>query len=330
MKKLFFFLFCLSLSACDIKELENVDADTDTSADASADADIDLKADSTDDNAHPTDVCPPNFVDVPHLADYTTKDFCVAKYEMKKDDSDNAVSRAKSQPWVSITRDNAIDRCTDMGTGYDLITNDEWQTMARNIELVGSNWDGGKVGSVGMNQGHNDDYPNVALSAPENSDDGCSYTKNKCNKNGWHAQRRTHHLSNGQVIWDAGGNVVEWVKDSSRNTDYKHGGYVMLFNPQKNPSAIYALSGGITTTPRNAKGQFGPKGTYRIFTGVYGGLGTWSLSITNINADGKIRRGGFFRFNSSGLFGTIFWSPYQSTYGVANAYVGFRCVYHPY
>ena len=326
MKKLLLFLLCLSFSACDVKELKTEDVDAGTSAGA----DADLKADSTNDNGHPTDVCPPGFVDMPHLAGYTKEDFCVAKYEMKKDASDNAVSQAKSPPWVSITRNNAIDRCTDMGAGYDLITNDEWQTMARNIELVGNNWNGGKVGSVAINQGHNDDYPNVALSAPKNSDDGCSYTKNTCDKNGWHAQRRTHNLSNGQVIWDAGGNVAEWVKDSGRNTNYKHGGYVSLFNPQKNPSAIYALSDGITTTSRNAKDQFGPKGIYKIFTGVYGGLGTWSLSTTNTNADGKIRRGGFFRSTSSGLFDTRFWSPYQFHYGVANAYVGFRCVYYPY
>ena len=56
--------------------------------------------------------------------------------------------------WVSV-RDDAIVKCTGMGSGYDLLTNDGWQSMARNIELVGDNWGGGNVGSFeGLSQGH--------------------------------------------------------------------------------------------------------------------------------------------------------------------------------
>ena len=33
-------------------------------------------------------------------------------------------------------------------------------------------------------------------------------------------ERRTHTLSNGEVIWDVAGNAWEWVKDDSNNEVY--------------------------------------------------------------------------------------------------------------
>jgi len=102
-------------------------------------------------------ICPANFVAVPSLQDYTTNSFCVMKYEAKNDGSGNAISQAASLPYTSINRDNSITKCTDIGSGYDLITNDEWQSIARNIELVGSNWANGSVGGTeGLSTGHSD------------------------------------------------------------------------------------------------------------------------------------------------------------------------------
>ena len=85
-------------------------------------------------------ICPENFVGVPSLEGYTTNSFCVMKYEAKNNGSGNAISQAASLPWVSISRDDSITKCQAMGdAGYDLITNDEWQSIARNIENVASN-----------------------------------------------------------------------------------------------------------------------------------------------------------------------------------------------
>ena len=110
-------------------------------------------------------VCPGNYVLVPSLAGYTMNPFCVAKYEMKFVLSGggregfaivsspralifSGVKRTGSNENVAITRNEAITRCTELGQGYDLMTNDEWQTVARNIEGVSSNWGGGTVGSA--------------------------------------------------------------------------------------------------------------------------------------------------------------------------------------
>ncbi len=102
-------------------------------------------------------LCPENFIAVPSLSDYTTNSFCVMKYEAKNDGSGGAVSQATGTPYVNINRSNAIAKCIELGENYDLITNDEWQSLARNIELIASNWDTGTIGaSGGLNQGHSD------------------------------------------------------------------------------------------------------------------------------------------------------------------------------
>lgn len=77
--------------------------------------------------------CPPNYVLVPRLLPYTTKDFCVAKYEMKITGQANgdrtysssfvAESRASGTPWVSINHTMSINECQALGIGYDLISN---------------------------------------------------------------------------------------------------------------------------------------------------------------------------------------------------------------
>ena len=75
-------------------------------------------------------------------------------------------------PWTRILRDTAITTCQEMGSSnYDLVTNDEWQTLARHIEQVPSNWGDGKVGSnFGLNRGHSDEVPRQILAAEDDND----------------------------------------------------------------------------------------------------------------------------------------------------------------
>ena len=135
-------------------------------------------------------ICPENFVGVPALEGYTTHSFCVAKYEMKNDGSGNAVSQVAGAPYLGVVRDDAIVKCTGMGSGYDLLTNDGWQSMARNIELVGDNWGGGNVGSTeGLSQGHMyvDPYDplNEFLAASPDDNKGCYGTDQTCDGRTW-------------------------------------------------------------------------------------------------------------------------------------------------
>ena len=273
-------------------------------------------------------ICPENFVGVPPLASYTTRSFCVSKYEMKNDGSSNAVSQAAGAPYTGISRDDAVAKCMGMGSGYDLLTNDGWQSMARHIELVADNWGGGNVGSSeGLSQGHSYGVPNHVLVASPDDSKGCHGTEQTCDGQTWNKQRRTHTLSNGEVIWDVSGNAWEWVKDD--NSDDNNGVYgdnaYMSQVTRASHTTARSLSGGMTTTARVAKDQFGPSRDHSAFnSGHHGGLGYGHLNENG----GAVIRGGFWE---SGEYAGVFQvSLAHSNEGGLMAHsIGFRCVYYP-
>jgi prepilin-type N-terminal cleavage/methylation domain-containing protein len=154
-------------------------------------------------------VCATGYVLVPGNALYGTSDFCVMKFESKNVAS-VATSVAAGTPWVSITQTAAITACSALGSKYHLITNEEWMTIARNVEQVAGNWTTSTVGSGELYSGHNDSIPNVTLAASIDDNLGYTGTSNSAPSN----QRRTLTLSNGGVIWDMAGNAWEWVDDS--------------------------------------------------------------------------------------------------------------------
>jgi phosphatidylserine/phosphatidylglycerophosphate/cardiolipin synthase-like enzyme len=104
------------------------------------------------------------------------------------------------------TEPDAIEACESIG-GH-LITNDEWMTLARNIEMVPENWSSGVIGSGYIYSGHNDRDPARALEASIDDTDSYYGTNNTTGN-----QRRTLTLTNGQIIWDLPGNVWEWTDD---------------------------------------------------------------------------------------------------------------------
>lgn len=303
------------------------------------------------------------YIAVPGNSTYGTSNFCVMKYEAKaKRDSDSQihpwgclentascgtgdwvlntpaeastpVSVATGRPWREISRGQALLECQSLGTGFDLITNDEWQTIARNIEGQTSNWEQNIVGGVSsgnggtdsnrLNQGHADGTPNEPLSANTDDAQSCEGTGQLCNDGAggdWSFQKRTHNLSNTEVIWDFSANVWEWVKDDNSNSFGSSSSFSQITSVT-HPNS-YSLSGGTTTTARNAKNQFGPLGDYTSMnSGVYGGLGSGDFSSSN-----GILRGGDWGWGSgAGLYTAYLgWWPGNS----AN-HVGFRCVYRP-
>ena len=271
-------------------------------------------------------ICPANFVGVPSLQDYTTHSFCVMKYEAKKDGSGNAVSQAAGPPWANINRDDSITKCTDLGGKYDLITNDEWQSIARNIEFVGSNWATGSVGNAGgLNTGHSDGVPNGPQPANSDDNEACHATGQICNSNTWNSQRRTHTLSNGEVVWDIATNVSEWVKDNSDTTDgYGHNRFMSLLTDARHPN-LGTLSGGTMTIERKARGHFGPSGDYEILNSYpHGGLGYGAINSKNNLFGSGISRGGITGAIQEGVFSVALIPVSHS-----NTFYGFRCVYHP-
>ena len=273
-------------------------------------------------------ICPTNFVAVPSLQDYTAKSFCVMKYEAKNNGSGNAISQAASTPYVDINRDDSITKCQAMGTtGYDLITNDEWQSIARNIELVGSNWKNSTVGDAGgLSTGNNGILPGGSILAA-NSDDNnaCHETGENCSSSTWNSKRRTHTLSNGEVVWDIAGNADEWVKD---NNTLNYGGSINAsisnLTDMTHPISGSLSDGGTTTIERTAKGHFGPSGDYtNLESTPYGGFGFGS-GFSSGSAGGGVSRGGF-NDGFAGVFSVYLFSMPSSIHGS----LGFRCAYHP-
>lgn len=148
--------------------------------------------------------CPTGFVRVPGSITYGTLDFCVMKYEAKNVGG-IATSQAALTPWVSINKANAITTANAACAGCHLITESEWLTIAHNTLLVPANWTSGVIGTGSMYIGHDDSAPNNSLAAISDDSDGYFGTTNTTGSR----QKRTLVLSNGEVIWDMAGNVME-------------------------------------------------------------------------------------------------------------------------
>ena len=147
-----------------------------------------------------------DWIRVPGNVAYEGRDFCVMKYEAKNVSS-TPESNASGNPWVSISQTTAAAECASIGA--QLISNDQWMTIATNIANQGNNWQGGTVGTNSLNRG-NSNGSVQEVSDDSNACDGTSAPS--CTPtSSWHINRRTHTLSNGEVIWDMAGNVWEWT-----------------------------------------------------------------------------------------------------------------------
>jgi len=192
--------------------------------------------------------CPTGFIPVPGNHLYNTVQgkggFCVAKYEMKVDENNDGagdtnldcknpgnnvwknstescgynlgnrvlVSSPEGYPLTNISFTTAIAACESIG-GH-LITNNEWVTLARNIEMVPSNWSGGIVG-VGKIKGGNTGMVDINNSY-NGSDPDYGTNRNSLS---------SLTLTNGEIIWDLSGNVWEWTNNIIQIKDQPDGIY---------------------------------------------------------------------------------------------------------
>ena len=161
--------------------------------------------------------------------------FCVAKYEMKCESDasglgcsqdDTPLSQAQNKPWTKVTRDDAANACAKLSSDEltgKLISNSQWMIIARDIESQPENWNSGIVGVGMLAVGHSDDISSYDKALAASSDDnpyaGTKNSENQGPRKGWE-QKRTHVLSSGDVIWDLGGNVLEWVSDEKLSIGY--------------------------------------------------------------------------------------------------------------
>ena len=266
--------------------------------------------------------CPTGFVAVTGSATYSTSDLCVMQFEAKDDGTGNAVSTAASTPFVSIPAstagadNDAFEKCANMSeVGFDgtfsLISNDEWMTIARDIEATAANWSGGSIGSGHIPRGHSDNSPSnvLAVTNPLDFYDGTGNNSGEAPGSGWE-QRRTHILSNGSIIWDLAGNVWEWVDWDSSDSIYSPAPTGCVGGPEfDNP--INSCSDG------SAETQIYPLGGF---------TSAQSFGIWLAGSGGAAVRGG--RWNDAAVAGafTVFLNVGPS---VSNADFGFRCSYRP-
>ncbi|MCK6594210.1 MAG: SUMF1/EgtB/PvdO family nonheme iron enzyme [Bacteriovoracaceae bacterium] len=248
--------------------------------------------------------CPSGYISVPAIPFYPGPSFCVMKYEAKGSLGTAAISISNGTPLVNINRSDARSSCRLIGPGYDLISNAQWQTIARNIADQSINWSSGTAYSGELNRGHSDNAPGNSLEASTDND-GCSGTGQACSDTVWDSQRRTHTLSNGEVIWDFSGNVWEWVTDNSV-VSAGGNGYLSTMNANDRRQIAYGND------------QFCASTGVTPFCGM--GLGWFNYTA------GAVLRGGSWNSDvNAGVFASrLDFAPTSTP-----SHIGFRCVFVP-
>jgi len=195
--------------------------------------------------------CPEWFIPVPWNAEFMQPWFCVAKYEMgyenitvpnstiwwtdwntvKYSSTGTLVSKAWMYPIADISQDQAKAECQKIWK--HVITNNEWMTIARNIEANVDNWSRGTAGTGGIYRGITGEgntavslWCQTAVSTGSGTRTYVSRAWSTDTTKWWSSKwadcdsKRQHKLSNGEVIWDLAGNVREHVNGrNTMNTD---------------------------------------------------------------------------------------------------------------
>jgi formylglycine-generating enzyme required for sulfatase activity len=222
-------------------------------------------------------------------------------------------SVASGFPIANIDQTTAASYCSTAGAS--LITNAEWMTIARNIEAQLSNWTTGTaasnaIGTGGLYKGHSDGNPNTALAAGADND-GYIGT----GQSGFSIERRTHTLSNGEIIWDMGGNVWEWTNDTILGKDQPTGSSTGFGWRQYTAITNYGTLSYDLTRPSNPAWD-----STQNMGQIY------SNGTSNSNSIFTFIRGGFWDFTTGATVPGVFTLYLGNTRFLPSEDVGFRCV----
>jgi len=264
----------------------------------------------------PGHICPDGFILIPGADAPTNRAFCVAKYEMKcvgteclniNFSSNNptktrAVSTIQGIPWVKVNRASALHACSQLGANYRLISNHQWQTIARNIASVSRNWSAGHLRDGDLNRGFSNRDSTFQPQHASVDSDPCFGVSMTCLRDTWALLKRTHLLSNGNVIWDFAGNASEWIHTLNESGS-QAGGFISNIN-----NAFWV--------------NFGPvSNCYSHAHSPYCGFG---YSVGGSSA-GIIRGGSKNDGDKAGIFSVSFTHDQNAIFEE----VGFRCVFEP-
>ena len=258
------------------------------------------------------------------------------------------VSTAEGMPVANTSLENARNHCSALGSNYHLITNEEWMTIARNLEQQPNNWTGGSVGSGKIKVGNTGtSVGGYFLGGSQASAipvvwDGVNYTNYKPlidfvgvnssrSKRGQDSSARLV-LSTGDEVWDFSGNMLEYVNKTLPGgqlpqTQENHRGRWVEFFQLTSKGVLNAVD----LLPSN-EGWGYNQGVGQI-------LANWVIS-----GDVLFLRGGGAYYYSSPLAGTQYSEYAGGIYSLLLAHtahtpstsflnygrgVGFRCVYVP-
>ena len=253
-------------------------------------------------------ICPNGYIGVPQLDGFTNTNFCVMKYEAKVKSGTSipthnrpilkAEAIAKGTLIKRVNEGDAIKYCKENGAGYDLIDNDVWQTIARNIEQEPVNWSNG---TTNIGNGNRLNIGNTSGIESYSDDDDL-------NDKRWNFNKRSHKLTNTEYIWDFSGNLSEIVKHDISSLPTTYTGF------------IYKI-------PSSLKELFGPNRDYNILddrerTRGFGGLGY----MQGNRFEGGLLRGGS-NSRTAGIFSVD--TTVITSRPSFRTNVGFRCVYYP-
>jgi formylglycine-generating enzyme required for sulfatase activity len=256
--------------------------------------------------------CPKNYFSVAEDSEIGTQSFCIMRFEAK-DQSSRTISEPDGLPIVNVTRDQANAKCQSISPYYRLMSNVEWQAMARKTEtlLTGpqqwlANWNDT---DTFMRMGHSDNDPPAPLTATNEIPAPCFKTEEgltneeTCDPSQWRYLR----ISDDARVWDIAGNVAEWVSDN----------YTVTGTPDAD-SYISQI------TDSTLKSKFGPAGDYSGYSEFYAGLGYLKINAP-AGTYGIARGGSYLDGDKSGVFAA------DATLDPAQGYpnVGFRCVVVP-
>lgn len=158
--------------------------------------------------------CPENFLWI----DYGSESFCVAQFEAKRVAGKVMIIPQQVPMEVSSWQDaNAV--CQELGSGYSVISNKQWQILSNMVAADSRNWSTQVIGLGSLKIGHvasNKSEP-VELSNP------CSPRAADCETR----MQRNMVLPNGKFIWDMAGNLPEHVRVAEAGQDPGNEGQVI-------------------------------------------------------------------------------------------------------